>query len=99
MESKAGLIVFKKLLRLLDELNSSFTPSVITQCSYITPDVLNEYDNARENGDEDCTWDTTIFWEYISGDEKKVNIEKIKKYPNKPWNWKYLQEIQISQLK
>ena len=71
MESKAGLFVFKKLLRLLDELNSSYSPSNISQSSYITPDVLNEYDNARERGDEECTWNTTTFWEYISEDEKK----------------------------
>ena len=90
METKAGLIVFKKLLKLLDELNSSFAPSTISQCSYITPDVLDEYDNAREGGDEDCNWDTTSFWEYISDNEKKVNIETIKKYRNKPWNWNFL---------
>ena len=85
MEQKAGLIAFKKLLKLIDDHpQEQWNLCTVAQCPFITPDVLDAY--SKEEASSNSTWDMTPFWKYISGDNTKVNIKTIKKYPDKPWD-------------
>ena len=89
MEKQAKTIVFERLLKLIDDNPEKlWNIQKISSCTFITAEVLDEYDKKIEKHEEQSSfWDTSCFWELISYDENKITLDIVEKYPDKPWDW------------